>query len=242
LEKIFFWANGLIFYRFGSHLGKNHSIAINVAESLSLQTINQKNTEMPIEIFALGVKKFPGDFQERIISCMREIGFNISDVSIGPDRYLRFNSPEGVPFLLLNITEEGVNAPVSQMELSQGMFRSLSLIIQLTFNILDNTTTTILIDDIGEGLDFDRSSRLIKLLIATVEKNDNIQLIMSTNDRFVMNNVPLEYWQVIQRKDGKCQVFNYHNSKEKFDEFEYTGLNNFDFFRTDFLNSKWEPV
>jgi hypothetical protein len=108
--------------------------------------------------------------------------------------------------------------------------------------VLKKLSTTILIDDIGEGLDFDRSSRLIKLLIEIAEKNDNIQLIMSTNDRFVMNNVPLEYWQVIQRNGGECKVFNYQNSKGKFDEFEYTGLNNFDFLRTDFLNSEWEPV
>ncbi|MDR2607985.1 MAG: hypothetical protein LBC57_06290 [Treponema sp.] len=66
--------------------------------------------------------------------------------------------------------------------------------------------------------------------------------LMSTSDRFVMNAVPLEYWQVIQRKGGEYQVFNYQNSKEKIDDFEYTGLNNFDFLRTDFINSNWESV
>jgi hypothetical protein len=73
------------------------------------------------------------------------------------------------------------------------------------------------------------------------ETND-IQLIMSTNDRFVMNNVPLKYWQVIQRNGGECTVFNKRNSKEKFDDFEYTGLNNFDFLATDFINSEWKPL
>jgi len=61
---------------------------------------------------------------------------------------------------------------------------------------------------------------------------------MSTNDRFVMNNVPLEYWQVIQRKGGECRIYNYQNSKDIFDEFTYTGLNNFDFLATDFINSE----
>jgi AAA15 family ATPase/GTPase len=242
LEKIFGWANGVKFYRFGSSLGKNYSIDINTAQTLSPQTINPKNTEIPVALFALGCEKFQGEFRERIISSMQEIGFNISDISIAPYRYSRLNSPEGIPLLLLHVMERGIEAPISQKELSQGMFRSLSLIIQLTFNVLGKTASTILIDDIGEGLDFDRSSRLIKLLIETVEKNDNIQLIMSTNDRFVMNAVPLEYWQVIQRKGGECQVFNYKNSKEKFDEFEYMGLNNFDFLATDYLNSEWEKI
>lgn len=58
---------------------------------------------------------------------------------------------------------------------------------------------------------------------------------MATNDRFVMNNVPLEMWTVLQRKGSRCQVFNFNNSKEKFENFRFTGLNNFDFFATDYL-------
>jgi len=65
---------------------------------------------------------------------------------------------------------------------------------------------------------------------------------MSTNDRFVMNNVPLEYWHIIQRSGGHCKIYNYENSKGTFDNFAYTGLSNFDFFTTDFtsmgLNNK----
>jgi hypothetical protein len=61
-------------------------------------------------------------------------------------------------------------------------------------------------------------------------------------DRFVMNNVPLEYWQVIQRNNGECRVFNYKNSREKFDEFKYMGLNNFDFLATDYINSEWKKT
>jgi hypothetical protein len=143
---------------------------------------------------------------------------------------------------MIYLSEKDSGAVVWQPNISQGMFRALSLIIQITYNILKNLPTTILIDDIGEGLDFDRSSRLIKLLVEIAEKNENIQLIMSTNDRFVMNAVPLQYWQVIQRNGGECQVFNYQNSKEKFDEFEYMGLNNFDFLATDYLNSEWEKA
>jgi ABC-type Mn2+/Zn2+ transport system ATPase subunit len=124
--------------------------------------------------------------------------------------------------------------------MSQGMFRALSLIIQITFNTLKKLSTTILIDDIGEGLDFERSAKLINLLVELAEKNDNIQLIMSTNDRYVMNNVPFKYWQLIDRKGCVCKVYNYRNSQEIFDEFKYTGLNNFDFLATDFIHSEWE--
>jgi ABC-type antimicrobial peptide transport system ATPase subunit len=124
--------------------------------------------------------------------------------------------------------------------MSQGMFRALSIIIHLTYHSMMKTPATILIDDIGEGLDYDRSTKLINLLIELAEKNDNIQLIMSTNDRYVMNKVPFKYWQLIDRKGGECKVYNYQNSKEIFEEFKRTGLNNFDFLATDFINAERE--
>jgi len=56
-----------------------------------------------------------------------------------------------------------------------------------------------LIDDIGEGLDYERSKKLIDLIIQKAKKYA-VQLIMTTNDRFVINKTPLEYWLVIKRE------------------------------------------
>jgi hypothetical protein len=46
----------------------------------------------------------------------------------------------------------------------------------------------------------------------------------------------LEAWTILQRSPGRTNVYNYQNSKVFFDEFKYTGLNNFDFFATDFIH------
>ena len=126
---------------------------------------------------------------------------------------------------------------VDQAEISQGLFRALSLFIQLRYSEYFSKPGLVLIDDIGEGLDYERSSKLIKSLIE-IAKKTNIQLIMSTNDRFVMNAVPLEYWCVLHREGGKCISLNYRNSKDLFDEFELTGLNNFDFFSSRYYEKK----
>jgi hypothetical protein len=169
---------------------------------------------------------------------MSKIGYDLTDIDT--QRRLYLSTTVRSEDYTLMVTENDRNTFVVQQDMSQGMFRALSIIIHLTYHVLMKTPITILIDDIGEGLDFDRSSKLIQLLIEIAEENDFIQLIMSTNDRYVMNNVPLEYWQIIQRNGGECKIYNYKNSKEIFDEFEYTGLNNFDFLATDFINSKWE--
>ena len=118
--------------------------------------------------------------------------------------------------------------------MSQGMFRALSLIVSLNYAEHTAVPSCVLIDDIGEGLDFDRSCALIKLLMQKAEET-SMQLILSTNDRFIMNSVPLEAWTVLRRVGQNTNVYNYDNSRARFDEFKFTGMNNFDFFAYDFL-------
>ena len=171
---------------------------------------------------------------------MQRIGYDISNLTVEINPNTAIVDEDKSPLYMLCVKENDRNAILYQTGMSQGMFRALSLLIQITYNTMNNLSSTILIDDIGEGLDFERSTKLINLLIDLAEKNDNIQLIMSTNDRYVMNKVPFKYWQLINRKGGECNVYNYQNSKEIFDEFKFTGLSNFDFLATDFINSKLE--
>ncbi len=116
------------------------------------------------------------------------------------------------------------------------MYRVLSLLININYFQLKNTGSCILIDDIGEGLDFDRSCRLVGLLRKKSE-DSNLQIIISTNDRFVMNEVPLDEWSIIQRKGSHVKFRNIQNSKEIFENFKFTGLSNFSFLELDVLNA-----
>ena len=42
---------------------------------------------------------------------------------------------------------------------------------------------------------------------------------------------------VIMREGNRISLFNYENSKEIFEEFKFTGLNNFDFYASEFFRS-----
>jgi energy-coupling factor transporter ATP-binding protein EcfA2 len=242
LENIFQWAEGLRLYRFGSssELGQRNMLATNNLEN-SISEDHPHDTIRINEIFLRGKNQFGNNFIARIIKYMQAIGYDISDVSVDENPYIAIYVEDNSPLNMLSVKENDRNANLFQTGMSGGMFRAFSLIIQLTYNLLSKSSTTILIDDIGEGLDFERSSGIIKLITRLAEESST-QIIMSTNDRFVMNNVPFKYWQVIQRSGGECTVFNYQNSKDKFDDFKFTGLNNFDFLRTDWLNQKWEEV
>jgi len=118
--------------------------------------------------------------------------------------------------------------------MSQGLFRVLSLIIQLNYSLLAKVPSCILIDDIGEGLDYGRSKSLIDLIINKA-KEASIQIFMTTNDRFVMNNTALEYWTIINRIGQKSLCYNFQNCKKVFEEFELTGLGHFNFFSSNYF-------
>ena len=105
----------------------------------------------------------------------------------------------------------------------------IAILVTINYIMQEGAEGTIVIDDIGEGIDFERSSRLIELIFKRAE-NTGIQLIATSNDRFLMNSVDIKYWNVFERKRNTVQAFNYKNSREAFDEFSLTGLNNFDFF------------
>ncbi|MDR0721906.1 MAG: ATP-binding protein [Treponema sp.] len=238
LKKLLDWANGMRMYAFGSSLGKDIGFS---TTNINQLVVDPRDPNQVAGLYAKGKQEFAANFEKLVISYMKKIDYDLVTIGVAPNQNRMIPVPSWGHINMIHISERDNSAVLWQHDISQGMFRALSLIVLVTYNILKKLPTTMLIDDIGEGLDFDRSSKLIQLLMDLAETND-IQLIMSTNDRFVMNAVPLEYWQVIQRKGGECQVFNYKNAKQKFDEFEYTGLNNFDFLRTDFLNSNWEPV
>ena len=69
------------------------------------------------------------------------------------------------------------------------------------------------------------------------QQSRNLQVILTTNDRFVMNAVPIDYWTVLDRRGNTVHVFNKSNSGDKFESFKFTGLSNFDFFATDYVTT-----
>lgn len=229
-EPLYNWGKNLNFYDFkdmGKHLYIRDINAVKKDDEVDF-----KEDSNATYTFIVGQHKF-SNFSDIIIKDMNNIGYNISTIS-----------PEKIKHTSVNVIgvvvqENDIDVVTDQREMSQGMFRALSLLIQLNYCLLSNISSCILIDDIGEGLDFDRSKSLIDLIIEKV-KGSSVQLIMTTNDRFVMNKIPLEYWSVIHRIQKKSLFYNYKNSKEVFEEFKYTGLSNFDFLSTEFYFEGFE--
>lgn len=172
-------------------------------------------------------KSLKRDDKDVIISNFNGIGYDISDITV-QDRG---------QYITINVKENGLTKALPHFKLSQGMFRALAVIVYVQYLISRKSPATIIIDDLCEGLDYDRATKLGKLIFEKCLSND-IQLIATSNDNFLMEVVDLKYWNVLTRTGKKVSGLNVQSNPEVFDDFKFTGLSNFDFFSSDYIKTK----
>lgn len=234
MEIVHDWATSLRRFDFSGDLGKTRYALKSSFDEREMDWSITNNTLVPV--LTIAQDKYP-PYHQMVIEDMRKISYELEDFGImhfterfgssGQDRYAVYT------------TEAGLEKQVTQRDMSQGMFRAFSVLSQINFYIQSGHQGMVIIDDIGEGLDFSRAKQLVQVLIAKAEEA-GIQLIMSTNDSFIMNAVDIQHWAVIVREGNKISLFNYENSREIFEEFKFTGLNNFDFYASEFFKSGFE--
>ena len=235
LEPLYNWASTVRHFQFGTNLGKD-LLAHFVPGGL---IVDERNQATVIALFRNAKREFKEIFVDNLMHDMADLAYFLETIDIGRPVSLSLSShPEADQLFSLIVKEKDLNGFTDHFSMSQGMYRVLSLLINVNYFQLKNAGSCILVDDIGEGLDFDRSCRLISLLRRKAEESQ-MQIIISTNDRFVMNEVPLEEWSIVQRKGNHVSFKNIENSREIFENFKFTGLNNFSFLELDVIN---EPL
>jgi hypothetical protein len=230
LDSLYRWGRSVHRFQFGTPLGKDQAVLMPNEDSRAEPDIERQLSEESVTpaVYAEGFRKWGDVFDKAIIADMRQLGYRISDVGLEP---LQIGEYSGTPIppAVLFVQETDLKCHTRQLEMSAGMFRALVLTTNLNYLALSKQPVCLLIDDVGEGLDFDRAQKIVSLLIRTAEKYD-MQLIMTTNDRFIMNGVPLKYWRVLERTKNVVRVISQKTSPKVFEEFNKIGLANFDFF------------
>ena len=160
-----------------------------------------------------------------IIQMMHAMGYDIDNIEpfMFSDKYK-----------MITLYEQGVSIPLFVSSVSNGMLRVFYIFTYLSYVATEEGAKTLLIDDLGEGLDFSRSKKLSKLIFGYCAEH-NIQLIATTNDNFLMNAVSLSHWVILLRNKQNIKAFSEHTHPEMFAKFKRTGLNNFDMLGTDFV-------
>ncbi len=216
LERLFDWASNFHGYKF-TEISPSQ-IAIPRSPDTYLENLGSTPYLLVEALKEKGL-------EEAIIEDFSTIGYPIEKITVEPEALPGFPGD----FLLSSVKEKDLNCYTKQLLMSQGMYRAFSLIIIVEYLLSLRKESTVVIDDIGEGLDFDRSSKITKLIFDKT-RNSTIQLIATSNDRFLINSVDIKLLNLLERKGHIVNSFNYVNSKDKFDAFVITGLTNFDFF------------
>lgn len=233
VEPLFEWGTSLRYYQFGGM--QKGTLAIFIPTGMP---VDDRDQNAVVAIFREALKLFGEKFVDSLKSDLAEIDYHVDKIVLAPPVSVRF-MPGGPEPVAIHVKESDLQGVTDQIVMSEGMFRVLAILVHVNFAQFKGSASSVFIDDIGEGLDFDRSCRLIDLLRSKAEIH-NFQLVMSTNDKFVMNQVPLEEWTVLHRHRNVVHVRNYENSRTAFDDFKFTGLSNFSFFEMNAIDMSQE--
>lgn len=177
------------------------------------------------ELYTL-VESMPQDALNHIISQAQSLDYPLSQIQT-----ITIQDT----FKKVVFAEKGVDGfLLTDKYLSKGMFRTLYLLIYMEYLALQAHPSLLLIDDLCEGLDYDRSTKLGKLVFDFCIEH-GIQLIASSNDTFLMDVIDLKYWNILQREGSEITSINMQNHPELFESFRFTGLSNFDFISSDYI-------
>ena len=228
LEELHDWAANFYAYTF-SAVRPNDIVVPGSYEGI-LQTLSSVSYLL-IET----LEKPNNTIPNQIMDDLRIVGYDIDKILV-TKKMIANMAPN---IFISSLKEKDLKCNTEQTIMSAGMFRAFSILAIVNYLIAEKKTGTIVIDDLGEGLDFERSSRLTELIFSKIEQSP-MHLIVSTNDRFLMNKVPIKNWNILEREGHSVKAYNYNNSKKIFDDFKYTGLNNFDFLAYNFLHEEVE--
>lgn len=213
IEKLMLWAEG---------------VTVITCSDINPYTIfnNRSNFINPLPFSEL-VGMLGTQDKKRVIENAKRLGYDIIDMaSVQANGDVR----------LVAVKERHITKPILDFQLSSGMIRVLYLLCFLELVKHRRNQSLLLIDDLGEGLDYQRATLLGKKVFEVCE-SEGMQMIASSNESFLMDVVEISKWQILRRKNSKLTVLNQANSPELFSYFRMTGLSNFDLFSSDFIDT-----
>lgn len=217
-EELFTWASNLRMFGFS----KTNPNSIYVPRN-----VNDFKIES-LDIVPSVLEKLEKEDIRTIISNFNSIGYNISKATTKQIP----NAVKG--FKMISLKEEELKFSIDQIYMSQGMFRAFSLLVIIHHLMkTQEKGSTIIVDDLCEGLDYERTTKLGKLLFEKYKDTDT-QFLFSSNDTYLMDVIPIRHWNVLRRDKNIVKSINYINSKEKFEDFEFSSLSNYELFTSNF--------
>lgn len=211
-EEIFHWAKNIYHIKFG-HIYANKKIAGIAAKS-------QSQLQLSAIFHNLSDKA-----KVKLIKSIEKLHLDIDEIGIGSHK-----NDE-----CLYVREKSTQFIFHEPEISESLYRLLTFMIFLLYLQNHNSGSLLLIDDFCEGLDYESTKNIGNFLLDNFDES-NTQLIISSNSHFLMDLIDIRHWNILHRQPLHIQAINFHNKKNEFEDFKFTGLSNSDLLTSDYLS------
>ena len=135
-------------------------------------------------------KNFPKAFDE-VKNVYTEIFPNVEDVRVNAE----LNSDNRYT-LLIEILDRGSANWISQVQISSGMYRVLTCLIDI---LASPEESVIIIDEFENSLGINCMPQLTDFIL---DKSPNLQFILTSHHPYIINNIPWKTWQLVSRTNG----------------------------------------
>lgn len=211
VEKVLVFMDSIELFSFSSiRPGDNFVDPIKVGNGLNVSTV---------------FSDLSPDERKRIIKLLNDFGFKVGNL----------RALKAFGNTMIAMKETGVPNEFIMWAFSTGLIRVISLLTFLFYLSANHRSGLVLIDDMGEGLDYYRSTALGKF-VSSFCKENQIQLILTTNDSFLMNVIDVKEWIILRRTGANVTALSEDTNPILFRRFRMTGLSNFDLLRSDFID------
>ena len=127
-------------------------------------------------------------------------------------------APGGDRWLHFEIRERGIRVPISEREMSSGMRRALYHLFDIA---LAAPGSVIIIDEFENSFGVNCLPEITDFIL---EHTDRVQFILTSHHPYIINQIPMEHWKLVQRRGGTVSV---HDADEFADLAESSRLDQF---------------
>ena len=110
-----------------AYIDKDGNVSKNKPSILEKEDFDLRDSKKVAGIYKQGYDLYGDDYKKVILNDLKKIGYSISDIKLD---ILRLAN---IPVYGLSVKEEELKSTTDQSEMSQGMFRALSLLIQINY-------------------------------------------------------------------------------------------------------------
>ncbi|MFM5900325.1 MAG: AAA family ATPase [Dolichospermum sp.] len=164
-------------------------------EDDEVQNYKEFFADFPPVVKAFYLQKFFPDVFNEIKEYYIDIFSEVNDVRVSSER-----DKYGDFMLFFEIQENGLEDWIPQQRISSGMFRTLIFLVEVT---AATEESVILIDEFENSLGINCMAELTDFIL---DKSSDIQFILTSHHPYIINNIPWDNWQIVNKSGNKVRV------------------------------------